>query len=260
MQIDRDIQSAKAASLDRYLPFPGDISMIRLLVSVLVFVIDTLYRDRPIPRFYVLETVARVPYFAFLSVLHLYETLGFWRSSDWLKVHFAQSWNELHHLLIIESLGGNKAWIDRFLAQHTALVYYWIVVFLYMIKPSAAYYLMELVESHAYHTYDHFLKEYEAELKVHKAPQIAIQYYSDGDLYMFDEFQTSKRWIARRPDIANLYDVFVAIRDDESEHVKTMVNMQETDAKTTFKSPHYIDAEVVLASIGSGRKFWRNVK
>lgn len=27
-------------------------------------------------RFWVLETVARVPYFAFISVLHLYETLG----------------------------------------------------------------------------------------------------------------------------------------------------------------------------------------
>jgi hypothetical protein len=45
--------------------------MIRLLVGVLVFVINTLYRDRPIPRFYVLETVARVPYFSYLSVLHL---------------------------------------------------------------------------------------------------------------------------------------------------------------------------------------------
>lgn len=30
----------------------------------------------PACRFWVLETVARVPYFAFISVLHLYETLG----------------------------------------------------------------------------------------------------------------------------------------------------------------------------------------
>jgi hypothetical protein len=48
--------------------------MIRLLVGILVFVINTVYRDRPIPRFYVLETVARVPYFSYLSVLHFYET------------------------------------------------------------------------------------------------------------------------------------------------------------------------------------------
>jgi len=46
--------------------------MIHLLVSILVFVINTVYRDRAYPRFYVLETVARVPYFSYLSVLHLY--------------------------------------------------------------------------------------------------------------------------------------------------------------------------------------------
>lgn len=34
-----------------------------------------IYRWLP-ARFWVLETVARVPYFAFISVLHLYETLG----------------------------------------------------------------------------------------------------------------------------------------------------------------------------------------
>jgi 3-methyladenine DNA glycosylase AlkD len=55
-------------------------------------------------------------------VLHLYETLGWWRKVDWLKVHFAESWNELHHLLIMESLGGNKHWVDRFIAKSTALV------------------------------------------------------------------------------------------------------------------------------------------
>ncbi len=50
--------------------------MIRLLVNLLVFIINVLYRDRSYARFYVLETVARVPYFAYISVLHLYETLG----------------------------------------------------------------------------------------------------------------------------------------------------------------------------------------
>lgn len=37
--------------------------MIRLLVGILVFVINTVYKNRPYPRFYVLETVARIPYF-----------------------------------------------------------------------------------------------------------------------------------------------------------------------------------------------------
>lgn len=37
-----------------------------------------------------------------MSVLHLYETFGWWRRRDYLKVHFAESWNEMHHLLIME--------------------------------------------------------------------------------------------------------------------------------------------------------------
>jgi hypothetical protein len=34
--------------------------------------------DRPIARFWFLETVARMPYFSYISMLHLYETLGWW--------------------------------------------------------------------------------------------------------------------------------------------------------------------------------------
>jgi ubiquinol oxidase len=217
--------------------------MIRLLVNVLEFVLNVFYRNRLYPRFYVLETVARVPYFAFLSVLHLYESLGWWRKSDWLKIHFAESWNELHHLLIAESLGGNQYWIDRFVAGSGVIIYYWILIFVYVISPSSAYYFTQLIEEHAYHTYDTFLKEYEVELKTQPAPQVAINYYRDGDLYMFDEFQTSHPLAERRPKIENLYDVYVAIRDDEGEHIKTMVACQQSDAQLTFKSPHSPEAK-----------------
>jgi len=41
----------------------------------------------------------------------------------------------------------------------------------------------------------------------------------------------------RRPKIENLYDVFVAIRDDELEHVKTMIACQQPDAQQTFQVP-----------------------
>lgn len=215
--------------------------MINLLVNVLEFILNTLYRDRPYPRFYVLETVARVPYFAYTSVLHLYETMGWWRKSDWLKVHFAESWNELHHLLIVEELGGNNYWIDRAVAHGGAFVYYWILVLVYIISPRSAYQFMQKVEEHAYHTYDTFLQENEAELKAQPAPQVAINYYREGDLYLFDEFQTSHLPYERRPSINNLYDVYVAIRDDEMEHVKTMKACQEPDAQATFRSPHATD-------------------
>jgi ubiquinol oxidase len=222
--------------------------MIKALVNVLVFVINVLYRDRPIPRFYVLETVARVPYFAYLSVLHFYETLGLWRRADWLKIHFAESWNELHHLLIAEELGGNNNPFDRLLAKSAALIYYWIVVGIYVVNPQAAYHFMEMVEEHAYKTYDQYLTENEAELKSQPAPAIAVKYYRDGDLYMFDEFQTGQVANSRRPVVDNLYDVFVAIRDDEAEHVKTMSACKLDNGQATLRSPHTVESEVVLTT------------
>lgn len=212
--------------------------MIKLLVNVLEALLNTFYGTRLYPRFYVLETVARVPYFAFTSVLHLYETMGWWRKADWIKVHFAESWNELHHLLIAESLGGNRYWIDRFVAHAGAFVYYWIVVLVYILSPRYAYNFMQQVEEHAYHTYDAFIKEHGEELKTLPAPEIAINYYREGDLYLFDEFQTTRVPQERRPKIENLYDVFVAIRGDELEHVKTMIACQQPDAQQTFQSPH----------------------
>lgn len=224
--------------------------MIKLLVNILVWVMNTLYKNRPYQRFYVLETVARVPYFSYLSVLHLYESLGLWRKVDWLKVHFAESWNELHHLLIMESLGGDRNLGDRVLARSVALAYYWIIVLVYLASPKAAYHFMELVEEHAYATYDEFLTENEAELQAQPAPQVALNYYRDGDLYMFDEFQTAAKPESRRPKVDTLYDVFVNIRDDEAEHVKTMVACQSPEAQNTFHSPHTpeLQSEVVFTA------------
>lgn len=197
-------------------------------------IFDTLFagEGRDYARFYALETIARVPYFSYLAVLHFYETIGRWRKANYLKIHFAESWNELHHLLIMESLGGADRWFDRFVAQHVSVAYYWIVVFLYLYNPTFAYNLNHAVEEHAFLTYDQFLKDHGEELKKHPAPAIAKEYYSDGDLYMFDEIQTGT-CEPRRPEINNLYDVFVAIREDEAEHVKTMAFLQtDADLKT----------------------------
>jgi ubiquinol oxidase len=215
-------------------------ALMRLIVSFFVFVVDVIYGNRSYARFYVLETIARVPYFSYVSVLHLYETLGLWRKADLLKVHFAETWNELHHLLIMESLGGNRLWIDRAIAEHVAVAYYWVVVLFYMLTPQNAYYLMELIENHAYHTYDDYLNSHAEELKTQPAPQVAINYYRDGDLYMFEETQFTLDHGFRRPKVDNLYDVFVNIRDDEAEHVKTMTSLQRPEARQTFKSPHAV--------------------
>ena len=89
----------------------------KALFEALCWVIDQIYVDRPIQRFYFLETVARVPYFSYVSVIHLFESFGWWRASELKKLHFAEEWNEMHHLLIMESLGGNSSAVDRAVAQ-----------------------------------------------------------------------------------------------------------------------------------------------
>jgi hypothetical protein len=58
----------------------------------------------------------------------------------------SKDWNELHHLLIMESLGGNAEWSDRFLGYHAAFAYYWFLVLVYLGSPRIAYQFMELLE------------------------------------------------------------------------------------------------------------------
>ncbi|CAK9104362.1 unnamed protein product, partial [Durusdinium trenchii] len=192
----------------------------------------------------VLETVARLPYFSYITVLHLYESLGWWRSPEIRHIHSAEEDNELHHLLIMEALGGDVNWFDRFAAQHAALAYYWIVTGLFVFSPENAYNFSHLVEAHlgdrsfgislddgrqehAYVTYQVFAEENAELLRRVPPPPIAVKYYVSGDLYNFDKFQTRHREEHRRPPCANLLDVFQNIRDDEYEHIVTMKACQE---------------------------------
>lgn len=62
------------------------------------------------------------------------------------QIHFAEEWNELHHLQIMESLGGDQFWVDRFMAQHAAVFYYWVVVAFFAFAPQLAYIFSEFVE------------------------------------------------------------------------------------------------------------------
>ena len=119
----------------------------RKLYDIGCFALDELFPDRPIARFWFLETIARMPYFSYVSMLHLYESFGWWRNPQLRKVHNAEEDNELHHLLIMESLGGNALWRDRFLGYHVAIGYYWAICALFFYSPKAAYEFMALLES-----------------------------------------------------------------------------------------------------------------
>ena len=130
-----------------------------VVLDITVAILDFLYQGRDYQRFWVLEEIARAPYFAFLSVLHFRESMGL-RGPEHLylmKQHFEQSVNETEHLEYMESRGGNSYWIDRFLAKHLVLIYYWSNVVYYWLSPSLAYHLSYEVEIHAATTYGKYL-------------------------------------------------------------------------------------------------------
>lgn len=162
----------------------------------------------------------------------------------------------------MESLGGDLLWSDRFLAYHSAILYYIALVIMYLVSPSIAYNFSEKLETHAVSTYLEFASANEKLLKELPPPYCAAKYYRSADLSYFDQFQTRRRATEldpeadissgpddtvgelddlaagiperpgasdcptrlppRRPVIRNLYDVFRAIAEDEGEHVATM--------------------------------------
>jgi ubiquinol oxidase len=158
------------------------------------FLLDVVFEGSYVPsRFFLLETVARMPYFSYISMLHLYETLGFWRrSSEAKRIHFAEELNEYAHLLIMESLGGDQTWWVRFVAQHSAIVYYFVLCALFAISPSLSYKFSELLETHAVNTYTVFMDNNRDLLKELPPPNAAVNYYSLGISDPFyAEFQAS---------------------------------------------------------------------
>lgn len=219
------LQTSEVKADDKELS-PAIVKLNKALVDVIKGVIDTLYKGRDIQRFYVLETVARVPYFAYVSCLHLHESLGKRGNTEQLRLHYAEADNELHHLLIMEALGGNDKYIDRFFAQHMAVFYYWYCIIVYMLHPRAAYHLSELIEEHAFHTYDKFLEAQDGELRKQPVPAIAREYYSGRDTLesYLRKFEKDQPPEGPRT-LKNLYDVFVAIRDDEGAHWRTLSHL-----------------------------------
>jgi hypothetical protein len=72
--------------------------------------------------------------------MHLRETFGERTpgDSERMRTHYAEADNELHHLLIMEELGGNSSVVDRTVAQTMAFFYYWYVSAVYAFSEQAA--------------------------------------------------------------------------------------------------------------------------
>lgn len=88
-----------------------------LTVGTVVAAVDAIYAspDDAYRRFYTLEVLARIPFFAYACLLHLKETLV--GPSDAgtrrLRAHFEQADNEALHLAVMVSMGGGERWLDQ---------------------------------------------------------------------------------------------------------------------------------------------------
>ena len=187
--------------------------LLYILYKVICYTLDTMYADKPTERFFVLETLARMPYFSFVSMMHMYETLGFWSLDGKLKMfHTTEELNESCHLRVMEALGGGKRWKDRFLARHLAIGYYLLLNFIFLFSPKLTYNISELLESHAVSTYEQFIEENKERLKKMPAPEITDPWYA--------------RWW--KPS-TNLHDVFSQILRDEKDHSSMMGDLKSRE-------------------------------
>ena len=144
-------------------------------------VLDFIYSGRDLQRFWVLEVIARSPYFAFLSVLHFKESLGIKNNATifLMKEHFYQAINETEHLKEMEKRGGDKFWIDRFLARHLVLFYYWIMVIYYFFSPTNAYDVNIKIEEHAFNTYTKYLKNNPTDQRIKEIAQDELNHVEE---------------------------------------------------------------------------------
>lgn len=151
----------------------------KIFVNTTVLILDFLYQNHHIQRFWILETIARAPYFAFLSVLHFKESLGLRgdKHLQLMKEHFEQTLNETEHLEYMESLGGSKRRIDRFIAWHLVLIYYWIMVVYYYLSPINAYHLNSEIELHASETYLNYLWLHPSDAKIASIAMDEMNHY-----------------------------------------------------------------------------------
>ena len=143
------------------------------LLSRLLFAgMDLVYgRKRTLPKFTVLEVIARVPYqawehVAYIAMTHTYSTPGFARRVfDFIKESRVQQDNEQWHLLILEEWlqkdGVRQGFLlYRVAPQIVAFFYYHVSWLLYVVDPKLSYSLNADFEDHAEHEYMEFVREH----------------------------------------------------------------------------------------------------
>ena len=143
-----------------------------LSARALFAVMDALYgKERRLPKFRVLELVARVPYqawenVAYVAVTHTSRQPGFARRVfDTVRLARWEQDNEQWHLLILEELTAKSSGRQGFMRyrvtpQLLAFVYYQLSWAMYVIRPAWSYRLNADFEDHAEHEYAHLVDEH----------------------------------------------------------------------------------------------------
>jgi ubiquinol oxidase len=192
--------------------------IIEVSLKFVVFLVGLFYKYDSYRRYYVLETIARIPYFSYFACLHLYQTLGSHPALELMDLHYKENLNEQWHLMIMEDLGGGKFWLDRIFARVLGFFYYGVNIVLYLIAPESGYFLMKKVETEAVHSYNEILKLRSEEFKNTPAPAVALEYFYSKDGRMTPAPQKREN--------VTLFDIFESIRDDEQVHVDDMSECQ----------------------------------
>lgn len=134
-------------------------------------IMDALYgKERTLPKFRVLELVARVPYqawenVAYVAMTHTSRETGFARRIfDKVRVSRFEQDNEQWHLLILEEMVDEQpvrlGFIrHRIIPQILAFVYYQLSWFMYALRPNWSYRLNADFEDHAEHEYAYLVQE-----------------------------------------------------------------------------------------------------
>lgn len=142
-----------------------------LSARCLFLIMDRMYGvERTLPKFRVLELVARVPYqawenVAYVAMTHTAREENFARRIfDKVRVSRIQQDNEQWHLLILEELvereGTRLGFVrHRVLPQILAFFYYQLSWLLYAVRPDWSYRLNADFEDHAEHEYALMVKE-----------------------------------------------------------------------------------------------------
>lgn len=143
-----------------------------LSARFLFTLMDAVYgKAGSLPKFRVLEIVARVPYqawehVAYVAITHTSETPEFARTiHDRVVEARAQQDNEQWHLLILEEMlhrsrHRHRLVRDRLLPQIMAAAYYHLSWLLYTIRPEMSYRLNADFEDHAEHEYMRYVERH----------------------------------------------------------------------------------------------------